>query len=71
MIGDYFIKPLQGTQFKDFRNTILGIEEDNVAGYNAEARAHIQTLIDQADSSADHRSALESNESHANQSNRA
>ena len=37
MIRDYFTKPLQGTQFRDFRNTILGIEEDNVAGYNAEA----------------------------------
>jgi len=69
MIGYYFTKPLQGKQFKDFRNIILGIEEDNVAGYNTAARAYIQTLIDQADSSTDHRSVLESNESHTNQSN--
>ena len=36
MIGDYFTKPLQGSQFRNSRNIILGIEED------------IQTLINQA-----------------------
>ena len=48
MIGAYFTKPLQGRQFRNFRNIVLGIEEDSIAWYNAEARAYIQTLIDQA-----------------------
>ena len=48
MIGDCFTKPLQGKQFKLFRNIILRIEEDEVPRYNTTARAYIQTLTDQA-----------------------
>ena len=48
MIGDYFTKQLQGSQFKRFRNTILGIVEEEIGRYNATARAYIQTLTDQA-----------------------
>ena len=48
MIGDYFTKPLEGSQFKRFRNIILGIVEEEIGRYNAAARAYIQTLTDQA-----------------------
>ena len=36
MVGDYQTKPLQGKQFRRFRNTILGIDEtkDNISRYN-------------------------------------
>ena len=27
MLGDFFTKPLQGKKFRDFRNSILGIQE--------------------------------------------
>ena len=30
MIADYLTKPLQGSQFREFRNTILGIDEINI-----------------------------------------
>ena len=30
MIGDYFTKALQGSQFRRFRNILLGIHEDDI-----------------------------------------
>ena len=42
MIGDFATKPLQGSQFRRFRNVILGIHEDDIAQYNAEARAYLK-----------------------------
>ena len=48
MVADSFTKPLQGSQFKRFRNTILGIVKEEIGRYNAAARAYIQTLTDQA-----------------------
>ena len=42
MIGDYHTKSLQGTHFRRFRNSILGINEVDVARYNTEARQYIQ-----------------------------
>jgi hypothetical protein len=38
MLGDYFTKPLQGSLFCKFRNTILGINEIDIPKYNAIAR---------------------------------
>ena len=35
MIGDYFIKALQGYQFRQFRKIVLGIHEDDIPAYNA------------------------------------
>ena len=37
MIADYFTKPLQGSQFRRFRNVILGIQEVNIPRYNRQA----------------------------------
>ena len=37
MIADYFTKPLQGTHFRGFRNTIMGIDEVDIPGYNSDA----------------------------------
>ena len=34
MIADYFTKPLQGSQFRRFRNVILGIQEVDIPRYN-------------------------------------
>ena len=34
MIGDYFTKALQGSQFCRFRNIVLGIYEDEIPAYN-------------------------------------
>ena len=39
MIGDYFTKALQGSQFRRFHNIILGIHEDDIPAYNASGRA--------------------------------
>jgi hypothetical protein len=41
MLGDYFTKPLQGSQFRKFRNIILGINEADIPTYNATARQQI------------------------------
>ena len=38
MIGGYFIKKLQGSQFRRFRIIILGIHEDDIPAYNAYRR---------------------------------
>jgi hypothetical protein len=42
MIGDYFTKPLQGSLFRNFRNTILGVNEADIPTYNAKARAMLK-----------------------------
>ena len=34
MIGDYFTKALQGSQFRRFHNIIIGIHEDDLPAYN-------------------------------------
>ena len=39
MIGDYFTKALQGSQFRWFRNIGIGIHEDDIPAYNASGRA--------------------------------
>ena len=38
IIGDYFTKALQGSQFRRFRNIVLGIHEDDIPSYNASGR---------------------------------
>jgi hypothetical protein len=42
MIGDYFTKPLQGSLLRKFWNTILGINEEDIPAYNADARAMLK-----------------------------
>ena len=37
MIADYFTKLLQGSQFRIFRNVILGIQEVDILRYNRQA----------------------------------
>ena len=37
MITDYFTKPLQGSHFRRFRNTIMGLDEVDIPGYNKHA----------------------------------
>ena len=41
MIGDYFTKALQGSQFRRFGNIILGIHEDDILAYNASGRTFL------------------------------
>ena len=38
MVGDYFTKVLQGSQFRRLRNIILGIHEYDIPAYNASRR---------------------------------
>ena len=42
MIGNYFTKALQGSQFRRFRNIVLGIHEDDILAYNASGRALLE-----------------------------
>ena len=42
MIEDYFTKALQGSQFRRFRNIVLGIYEDGITAYNASGRALLE-----------------------------
>ena len=42
MIGVHFTKTLQGSQFRRFRNIILGIHEDDIPAYNASGRAFLE-----------------------------
>ena len=42
MIGGYFTKALQGYQFCQFRNIVLGIHEDDIPAYNTSGRALIE-----------------------------
>ena len=38
MIGDYFTKALQGSQFRRYRNIVLGIHEEDITSCNASGR---------------------------------
>ena len=42
MIGDYFTKGLQVSQFHQFSNIILGIHKNKIPAYNASGRALIE-----------------------------
>ena len=42
MIGDYFTKALQGSQFRQLRNIILGIHEGDIPAYKASGRALLE-----------------------------
>ena len=42
MVGDYFTKELYGPQFRQFRNIILGIHEDDIPAYNTSVIALIE-----------------------------
>ena len=42
MIGDYSTKALQVSQFRCFRNIILGIHEYNISAYNASGRDFLE-----------------------------
>ena len=42
MIGDYFTKSLQGSQFRRLSNIVLGIHEDAITSYNASGRALLE-----------------------------
>ena len=42
MIGDYFTKALQRSQFRRFRNIIIGIHEDDIPAYNAYGRSFLE-----------------------------
>ena len=44
MIGDYFTKALQGSQFRRFHNIVLGIHEDDIPAYKACGRALIEEI---------------------------
>ena len=46
MIADYFTKPLQGSQFRRFRNAILGVDEVNIPGYNRNATEQRKAKLD-------------------------
>ena len=49
MLGDYFTKPVQGKLFKKFRNSILGITEDEYFKYKEDyARAKASKLVSSA-----------------------
>ena len=40
MVGDFHTKSLQGSQFCQFRDIILGIANKDIAGYNTQARQY-------------------------------
>ena len=42
IIGDYFTKALQGSQFRPLRNIILGIHVDDIPAYNASEGALLE-----------------------------
>ena len=42
MIGDYSTKELQGSQFRRFRNIVIGIHEDDIPAYNVSGRALLE-----------------------------
>ena len=42
MIGDYFTKELQGSQFRRFHNIVISIHEDDIPAYNASGRALLE-----------------------------
>ena len=42
IIGDYFTKALQGSQFRRFCNIVLGIHEDDIPAYKVSGRALLE-----------------------------
>ena len=42
IIEGCFTKSLQGSQFRRFRNIIIGIHEDEIPAYNASGRALLE-----------------------------
>ena len=42
MIGNYFTKALQGSQFRRFRNIVLVIHEDDIPAYNKSGRVKLE-----------------------------
>ena len=44
VIWDYFVKALQGSQFRIFCNIIIGIHEDDIPFYNASVRVFLKEL---------------------------
>ena len=42
MIGGSFTKALKVSQFRRFRNIVLGIHEDDISAYNASGRALLE-----------------------------
>ena len=44
MIGDYFTKALQGSQFRRLCNIVLGIHEYDIPAYNASGRYLLEEL---------------------------
>ena len=44
MVGDYHTKSLQGSPFRRFRNTIMGIKEEDIAQYNTDARQMLKEM---------------------------
>ena len=42
MIGDYFTNSLQGSQFRQSRNIIIGIREDDIPCHNPSGRALLE-----------------------------
>ena len=44
MIGDYFTKALQGSQYCPSHNISRGIHEDGINSYNVSARALLEEL---------------------------
>ena len=42
MIGGYFTKALQGSQFRRFCNIVLGIHEDDIPAYKASGRSLLE-----------------------------
>ena len=42
VIGDYFTKSLQVSQFRRFHNIVIGIHEDDIPSYNAPRRALLE-----------------------------
>ena len=44
MIRDYFMKTLHGSQFRRFRNIIIGIHEDDIPSYNVSRRSFLEEI---------------------------
>ena len=42
IIGDYFTKALQGSQFHQSRKIVIGIHEDEIPAYNTSGRALLE-----------------------------
>ena len=44
MIRDYFTKALQGSQFRRFRNIVIGRHDDDIPSYNSSGRSLLGEL---------------------------